>query len=56
MQAPQELMDSYPEIEDTGRKTLAAMVTAMDTGIGQAVSDVIFPRIVVINYATLPPV
>lgn len=37
MQAPQDLVDSYVDIATYDRRVLAAMVTAMDSGVGRAV-------------------
>ncbi|XP_067945659.1 arylsulfatase B-like isoform X2 [Watersipora subatra] len=38
-QAPQELLDEYPDIHDESRKKYAAMVTGMDQAIGVIVAD-----------------
>ena len=38
MEAPEEYLELYPEVEDSDRRTYLAMVTAMDSAIGKVTS------------------
>lgn len=39
LQAPQEYIDMYPDIQDEDRRVFSAMMTAMDDAIGTVVTS-----------------